>query len=118
MILGKVNQLDSKARRRENRTNYWADACAWAGWKRPGRSRSQFQLNCVVTSSEFDIAEFSCDSQTVKAAKNFVEKKTAGTLAVERHRPLMNKLSDADLRRLHHRAAELFYGGETAPAGR
>jgi hypothetical protein len=44
----------------------------------------------------------------VKALKNIVEKKTAGTLAVERHRPLMNKLSEAARRRLRRRAAELF----------
>jgi len=47
-----------------------------------------------------------------------VEKKTAGTLAMERHRPLMNKLSDADRRRLRRRAAALLYGSETASAGR
>jgi hypothetical protein len=47
-----------------------------------------------------------------------VEKKTAGALAVERHRPLMNQLSEADRRRLRRRAAELLYGRETAPAGR
>jgi hypothetical protein len=47
-----------------------------------------------------------------------VEKKTTGTLAVERHRPLMNRLSELERRRLRHRAAELLYGRETAPAGR
>jgi hypothetical protein len=47
-----------------------------------------------------------------------VEKKTAGTLAVEKHRPLMNKLSDTDRRRLRRRAAVFLYGNETASAGR
>jgi hypothetical protein len=64
------------------------------------------------------MAAFLCDKQIVKAARTMVEKKSAGTLAVESHRPLMNKLSDADRRRLHRRAVELFYGSKTAPAGR
>jgi hypothetical protein len=68
--------------------------------------------------SKFDIAQILCDKHPVKAAKTVVEKKSAGTLAVERHRPLMNKLSDADRRRLHRRAAELLYGSKTASAGR
>jgi hypothetical protein len=53
------------------------------------------------------MAEFSCDKQVVKTAKTVVEKKTAGSFAVERHRPLMNKLSDADRRWLRRRVAEL-----------
>jgi len=72
----------------------------------------------LFTSSKFDIADFRCDKKAVKVTKNVVEKKSAGTRAVEKHRPLMNKLSDADRRRLHRRAAELLYGSETASAGR
>ena len=68
--------------------------------------------------SRFDSAEPLWDKQGVKAVKPIVEKKTAGALAVERHRPLMNKLSDANRHRLRRRAAELLYGRETAPAGR
>jgi hypothetical protein len=49
----------------------------------------------------------------VKAAKRVAQKKSAGTLAVERHRPLMNKLSGANRRRLHRRAAELLYGSKS-----
>jgi hypothetical protein len=48
----------------------------------------------------------------VKAAKPIVERKTRGTIAVEKHRPVMNKLTDAARRRLHQRAAELLYGYE------
>jgi hypothetical protein len=40
--------------------------------------------------------------------KKIVEKKTPGTLAVEKHRPLMNKLTNAQRQRLRHRAADLF----------
>jgi len=72
----------------------------------------------LVKPFKFDIAQFPCDKKGVKAAKTVVEKKTAGTLAVEKHRPLMNRLSDADRRRLRRRAAELLYGSETASAGR
>ena len=75
-------------------------------------------LRAHLASSRFDSTELLWDTQVVKAAKPLVEKKTAGALAVERHRPLMNKLSDADRRRLRRRAAEFLYGRETAPAGR
>ena len=71
-----------------------------------------------LTLARFDSAEPLWDKQVVKAVKPLVEKKTAGALAVERHRPLMNKLSEADRRRLRRRAAELLYGRETAPVGR
>lgn len=54
----------------------------------------------------------------MKAAKSPIEKKTAGTLAVEKHRPLMNRLSDAERRRLRQRAAELLYGHEATAPGR
>lgn len=59
-----------------------------------------------------------CDKHRVKAAKPAAEKKTPGTLAVEAHRPLLNKLTDAQRRRLRHRAAELLYGHEAAAPGR
>ena len=49
----------------------------------------------------------------MKAAKKADEKKkTPGTVAVEKHRPLMNKLSNADRHGLRQRAAELLYGKE------
>ena len=66
----------------------------------------------------FDTGFSRWDKEGVKAAKPIAEKKSAGTLAVERHRPLMNKLSDAERRRLRQRAAELLYGREAVAAGR
>jgi len=45
-------------------------------------------------------------------------KKTPGTLAVEKHRPMMNKLTASQRRRLRHRAAELLYGREAFAPGR
>jgi hypothetical protein len=58
---------------------------------------------------KFEVAEFPSDKQVVKTANTVAEEKTAGTLAVERHRPLMNKFSDADRRRVRRRAAELLF---------
>jgi len=56
--------------------------------------------------------------QGVKAAKKVAGKKTPGTLTVEKHRPLMNKLTSAQRQRLRRRAAELLYGREALAPGR
>ena len=69
----------------------------------------------------FDRPSLLWDKHLVKAAKRVSEKKkkkTPGTLAVERHRPLMNKLTIAQRRRLRDRAAELLYGREALAPGR
>ena len=50
----------------------------------------------------------------MKAAKKIVAKKTPGTLAVEKHRPLMNKLTNAQ----RQRTAELLYGREALASRR
>lgn len=54
----------------------------------------------------------------MKAVKKIVAKKTPGTLAVEKHRPLLNKLTQAQRNGLRQRAAELLYGRETLASGR
>ena len=72
-------------------------------------------MKCVCP---FDIGRQEWDKQNVKAAKKIVEKRTPGTLAVEKHRPLMNKLTDAQRQRLRQRAAELLYGREALAPGR
>ena len=54
----------------------------------------------------------------VKTPRTTAEKKTAGTAAVEKHRPLLNKLSDTERRRLRQRAGELLHGHETVASGR
>ncbi len=54
----------------------------------------------------------------MKSAKPPLEKKTTGTLTVEKHRPAMNRLSDGQRRRLRQRAAELLYGHENVVPGR
>ena len=55
---------------------------------------------------------------SVKKAKPTPEPKTAGTLAVQRHRPLLNKLAEAQRRQLRQRAATLLYGHEAPAPGR
>ena len=54
----------------------------------------------------------------MKSTKPVVEKKTPGALSVEKHRPLMNKLTPAQRQRLRQRAAELLYGREAIASGR
>ena len=43
----------------------------------------------------------------MKTVKPVVEKKTPGTLIVEKYRPRMNKLTPAEREQLRQRAAEL-----------
>jgi hypothetical protein len=54
----------------------------------------------------------------MKSSKRTVEKRTLGTSAVENHRPAMNKLGEAERRRLRQRAAELLYGHEAVANSR
>ncbi len=54
----------------------------------------------------------------MKSTKPVAEKKTPGTLIVEKHRPLLNKLTPAQRQRLRQRAAELLYGREALASGR
>jgi len=48
----------------------------------------------------------------VNGDKNRSDEKTSGSIAVTKHRPVMNKLNGAARRRLRQRAAELLYGNE------
>lgn len=56
------------------------------------------------------------NKQSVKAAKKAVEKKTPGTLVVEKYRPRMNKLTMAERRRLRDRAMRIAFGHEPESA--
>jgi hypothetical protein len=58
------------------------------------------------------------DMNSVKHLKPAPEPKTPGMLAVEKHRPLLNKLTEAQRRRLRQRAAGLLYGHEVPAPGR
>lgn len=72
----------------------------------------------IAFRSEFDFRPWKQDKQNVKAAKKTAEKKSPGALAVEKHRPLMNKLTHAQRQRLRQRAAELLCGREALAPGR
>ena len=72
----------------------------------------------VCATPVFDFGGAQWDKSVVKTAKTAAEKKTPGTVAVEKHRPLMNKLTVAERRRLRRRAAELLYGREALAPGR
>lgn len=70
---------------------------------------------------EFTAVDYSSqkwDMNSVKNLKPAPETKTPGTVAVEKHRPLLNKLSEAQRRRLRQRAAALLYGHEAPAPGR
>ena len=54
----------------------------------------------------------------MEAVKKTEARKTPGTLVVEKHRPLINKLTAAQRQRLRQRAAELLYGNEALASGR
>jgi len=58
------------------------------------------------------------ERSSVKNTKTASEPKTPGTVAVEKHRPLLNKLSETQRRRLRQRAAALLYGHEAPAPGR
>ena len=66
----------------------------------------------------FDSGGERWDKNLVKSQRPKQEGKSRTTLALEKHRALMNKLSAAERRRLRRRAAELLYGREViAPGG-
>jgi hypothetical protein len=67
--------------------------------------------------AQFDFYGLQWDKPDVKPAKISREKKTPGTVIVEKHRPSMNKLSSADKMRLRRRAAELLYGRQVLASG-
>jgi hypothetical protein len=51
----------------------------------------------------------------VKRAIPVRERKTRGTLIVEQHRPMMNKLTDAERQRMMRAGMELIYGTPVEP---
>ena len=72
----------------------------------------------VPVARSFDFPDGECHKIAVKVAKTTAGKRTPGTVAVAKHRPLMNRLTATDRRSLRKRAAELLYGHETVAAGR
>ena len=68
--------------------------------------------------TDVDYSQQRWDMNCVKNIKAAPERKTPGTVAVEKHRPLLNKLTEAQRRRLRQRAATLRYGHEATAPGR
>ena len=62
-----------------------------------------------------DILPGTAQVKTVKRSKSSREQKTKGTVIVEEHRPLMNKLTDAERQKLMKAGYELIYGGRRQP---
>jgi len=52
----------------------------------------------------------------MKAAKPTKERKSSGTLAVEKYRPRMNKLTDEQREELTQDFLRIYHGGEAQPA--
>ena len=71
-----------------------------------------------IGASQFDIYPRKADKQNVQVAKPTAEKKTPGTLIVEKYRPRMNKLTAAERPQLRNRARQLAFGldSEASPA--
>jgi hypothetical protein len=70
---------------------------------------------------KFTSIDYPCrkwDMNSVKNLKPTPEPKTPGTMVVEKHRPLLNKLTETQRRRLRQRAAALLYGHEASAPGR
>jgi hypothetical protein len=68
--------------------------------------------------TDVDYSRGKWDMNSVKKLKPAPEPKTPGTAAVAKHRPLLNKLSEEQRRRLRQRAAALLYGHEAPAPGR
>lgn len=68
-------------------------------------------------SRKFDTLHYKCDKQAVKTSKATVaERKTRGTLIVEKYRPRLNRLTPTERQRLRNRAMQLAFGHESESA--
>ena len=62
-----------------------------------------------------DTPAVSAQVRAVKRSKTKRQRKSEGTLIVEQHRPLMNKLTDSERQRLMKAGYELIYGSPRQP---
>ena len=60
-----------------------------------------------------DIGPYGWDKQGVNEMKKTIEKKTPGTLIVEKYRPQMNKLTPSQRQQLRDRAIRIAFGPES-----
>ena len=79
----------------------------------PAASKPCFQMSFLtlvpVDASAAQMHSY-CVSKPKKPVANTTGKKTPGTLAVEKYRPAMNKLTDAEREKLMARAMVTIYG--------
>ena len=96
----------------------------WSAGVRPAGSRAGQTIgskgplrvtNLEGTKRQVDIAAVAAHSVVVKQTLPAREPKTKGTLIVEQHRPVMNKLTDAQRQQLMRAGMELIYGTPAAP---
>lgn len=87
---------------------------------RPPVLRHDF-ANHPGESPKFDTTDCKCDNQAVKTSKVAVaERKTRGTIIMEKYRPRLNRLTPAQRQRLRNRAMQIAFGheSESAPTSR
>ncbi len=70
----------------------------------------------VASKREFDFSTHKENKQIVKVAKPATEKKTPGTLIVEKYRPRLNKLTPGERQQLRNRAMQIAFGNESESA--
>ena len=83
---------------------------------RPMTLLSRFNSSTTTPIAGFDRDGREWDKPCVKAAKKVLEKKTPGTLIVEKYRPRLNKLTLAERQQLRNRAMHLAFGHESESA--
>ena len=71
--------------------------------------------NSERTNRQIDMGAVAAHFVVVKQTRPAREPKTKGTLIVEEHRPVMNKLTDAQRQQLMRAGMELIYGTPAAP---
>jgi hypothetical protein len=71
--------------------------------------------NSRVTNRQVDMGAVAPHFVMVKQTRPAREPKTKGTLIVDQHRPVMNKLTDAQRQQLMRAGMELIYGTPAAP---
>ena len=84
------------------------------GWQWTRFRLVNFRPNEILR--RFDIGGQEWDKQNVKTVKPVAEKKTPGTLIVEKYRPRLNKRTPAQRQQLRNRAMQIAFGHESESA--
>src|SRR6266481_150308 len=80
------------------------DAVKEAGWQGVGAQEP--------SDNRIDMPADPAQIMPVKRRKSHRERKSKGTLIVQEHRPMMNRLTDAERQRLMKAGYELIYAGQ------